>query len=272
MKIGFFQFRPVFGDVERNTRHVLERLENVEADLLVLPELALSGYLFASRQEARTIARLVASSGAIEALVDLCRRRRLHLVVGLPELARDRCFNSALLLGPGGELLRYRKLHLFNREPEWFHPGDLEPALQTVGDARVGVLICFDWAFPEITRVLTLRGMDLLCHPSNLVLDHCQRAMYARSVENGIYTVTANRYGVDRRPDGRVRFTGRSQVLGPRGEQLARARAQREELVLVDVDPTTARDKRLRSGNDLMAERRPEFYGPLVTTSASRPG
>ena len=105
-----------------------------------------------------------------------------------------------MLLGPRGLLQTYRKVHLFNQEKRWFDPGDLPFQVERVRGVRVGMMICFDWVFPEASRALALQGADLVAHPSNLVLDYCQRVMPARCIENGVFAVTANRFGEDRRP------------------------------------------------------------------------
>ncbi len=238
----------------------MQRLRSVRADLIVLPELAFTGYYFAGRSEARQLAEDPGASTIVESLVALCRARSLHLVTGFAERARDRVFNSALLLGPRGIRRVYRKLHLFENEKRWFDPGDTPPAVDTVRGVRVGMMICFDWVFPELARSLALAGADVLCHPSNLVLGHCQDAMVTRSLENGVYSVTANRFGADRRPHGTLRFTGRSQILDPRGQTLARAAAQREALHVVTIDSSKARDKKLTARNHLLRDRRPEYY------------
>jgi len=130
-----------------------------------------------------------------------------------------------------------------------------------VAGARIGMMICFDWAFPEIARSLALQGADLLCHPSNLVLPgHCQLAMRARCLENGIFAITANRCGEDRRPQGTLRFTGRSQIVGTRGEVLVRAPAATAAVRVAEIDPASSRDKNLTPRNHLLRDRRPEFY------------
>jgi predicted amidohydrolase len=115
--------------------------------------------------------------------------------------------------------------------------------------------------FPEITRTLALQGMDLLCHPSNLVLKNfCQQAMTTRCIENSVYAVTANRFGEDRRDHGTVRFTGRSQVVAPRGEVLYRAAGDRTDLHVEAIEIARARDKMLTDRNHVLKDRRPEFY------------
>jgi predicted amidohydrolase len=260
MRVGYFQFRPRFGQVEKNCDRVVNALGGADADLIVLPELAFTGYYFRNRAELRSMAEDPRRSTAVERLRDLCRERGFHLVAGFAEKDGDRLFNSALLIGPRGVVRTYRKLHLFNLEKRWFDPGDLPLEVHRVRGARVGMMICLDWVFPEVTRTLALEGMELLVHPSNLVLGHCQRVMVGRCIENAVFAVTANRYGKDARPHGSLRFTGKSQIVGPEGTVIARARSQREELSVCEIDPRRARNKRITPGNHLLRDRRPAFY------------
>lgn len=264
MRVGYFQFRPRFGRVAANARHLTEALSKVEADLLVLPELAFTGYHFRDREELLALAEDPQDSPSVHALTSLCRHRNLHVVTGFAERCRDKVFNSALLIGPRGLVDTYRKLHLFNREKEYFDPGDLPLRVVDVGGVRLGMMVCFDWVFPEAARTLAVQGAEVLCHPSNLVLGYCQQTMLTRCLENAVYAVTTNRYGADTRPHGSVRFTGRSQVVGPGGKLLVRAPSQRESLAVVEIDPALARDKRMTPLNHLMDDRRPEFYGALA--------
>jgi len=259
-RAGFYQFRPRFGEVRANCDRVLSRLREVDADLVVLPELCLTGYLFRDRRELLSLAETPSRSEAVSDLVGLCRERGFYVVAGFAERAGSRCYNSALLLGPRGLLRTYRKIHLFNEEKRWFDPGNRPFGVTRIRGVRVGMMICFDWVFPEATRALALQGADLVAHPSNLVLDHCQRVMPSRCVENGVFSITANRFGEDRRPHGKVRFTGRSQVAGPRGEVIHQAPSQREQLFLCEIDPARARDKKITPRNHLLKDRRPEFY------------
>lgn len=260
MRVAFYQYRPLFGQPEDNCRKVVEKLKTVRADLVVLPELAFTGYYFKDRAEVRALSEDPRRSAVVESLVGLCRRRGFHMVTGFAERARDKYFDSALLLGPRGIRRIYRKLHFFNEEKRWFDPGDTRLGVDRVHGARIGMMICFDWVFPEAARTLALEGADVICHPSNLVLGYCHDAMLTRSLENGVFSVTANRIGADRRPHGDVRFNGRSQIVGPRGELLFRAPAQREVLHVLEIDPARARDKAITPRNRLLRDRRPEFY------------
>ena len=263
-RIGYYQFDPQFGQVEHNLAQVLSALQTAEADLIVLPELALTGYSFADRQETISLSEDPRHSPSVDALVDLCRARDMYLVTGFDERAGDCCYNSALLLGPAGLLHTYRKLHLFGTEKECFDPGDIALQVHEVRGMRVGMMVCFDWAFPEVARVLALRATDVICHPSNLVLTYCQQTMLARGIENGVYAITANRYGAEARPHGTLTFTGQSQVVAPKGALLHRGPAEGDELYLAEIDVALARDKRLTEQNDILGDRRPEFYRELA--------
>jgi predicted amidohydrolase len=260
-RVGFYQFRPRFGKPRANCDRVLKRLARTKADLIVLPELCFTGYLFRNRRELVSMSEDPNSSEIVSDLVELCRKHEFHLVVGFAEKSDGKCFNSSLLLGPRGIRRTYRKVHLFNEEKRWFDPGDLTYEVDRVHGVRVGMMICFDWVFPEAARTLALLGADLVAHPSNLVLDYCQRVMPARAIENSIFTVTVNRFGEDKREHDRVRFTGRSLICDPRGEIVRQAPAQREELFLCNIDPRLAHDKMMTPRNHLLKDRRPEFYG-----------
>ena len=259
-RVGYLQFRPRYGDVPANRDRAIALLSNVEADLVVLPELAFTGYGFGSRREARRLAEDPSNSETVDALVALCKRRSTYVCTGFAERDGDRLFNSALTIGPRGPVQTYRKLHLFNDEKSWFDPGDLPLAVRRIRGARVGTMVCFDWAFPEVARTLTLEGAQVIAHPSNLVLDFCQKTMLTRCLENAVYAVTCNRYGEERRPHGTIAFTGRSQVVGPKGELVQRARPDRDALHVEKLDPSAANDKKITARNHLVRDRRPEFY------------
>jgi predicted amidohydrolase len=260
MRIGYYQFSPEFGAPGRNLEKVEDKLAGIDVDIIVLPELAFTGYLFEDRDELNAHAEDVSQSATVEGLCRLCRDNAFHVVTGFAEKCNGRFYNSALVIGPSGVLHRYRKLHLFNTEKEYFDPGDTP--LETIGirGAKVGVMICFDWAFPEVARSLALQGADVLCHPSNLVLTYCQQAMRTRCLENRVYSVTANRTGKETRPRGQLLFTGQSQIVGPSGDVIASSAADGEAVVIRDVDPFAARNKFITGKNDLFADRRPEFY------------
>ena len=262
MRVGYFQFDPVFGEVIHNLDVVANRLEGVDADLIVLPELFATGYQFVSKEEVLRLAEPVPHGPTTKRLVDLARRRGLTIVAGLPESAGTQCFNSAVMVGPKGFIGCYRKTHLFFEETLFFSPGDSGFQVWDIGIGKVGVMICFDWFYPEAARTLALKGADIIAHPSNLVLPHCPDSMVTRCLENRIFSVTANRIGSEARGGkDRMTFIGMSEVVNPRGHILRRAPREAEDLTIVDIDPKEARTKALNSYNDLLRDRRPQLYG-----------
>jgi predicted amidohydrolase len=122
------------------------------------------------------------------------------------------------------------------------------------------MMICFDWFFPEVARSLALDGAQIIAHPSNLVLPWCQRAMFARSVENHVFSITANRTGREARAGRELVFTGGSQVLGCNGEVLLAAAEKDKSLQVTAVDLAQANQKQMNPWNDILASRRPELY------------
>lgn len=265
-RVAYVQGRPAFGHTEANLEKGLALAATVAADLVVLPELWSTGYVFSSHAEVASLAEDARSGATARALAWAAKREKRHYVAGFAEVARGRYFNSAMLVGPGGVKAVYRKLHLFEREQEWFEAGDLPLEPQRVGPARVGMLICYDWRFPEAARVLALRGADVVAHPSNLVYPNAQQAMLTRALENRIYVVTANRTGTEKRPGGTVPFTGRSQVAGPDGRPIVRASKAAETAAAVDADLALVRDKRLTRMTAMFSNRRPEHYGAITGT------
>lgn len=267
VRVGFFQFRPVFGKVQYNLNKVVKALKNVSADIIVLPELPFTGYYFKDREELKLLAEEINASSTVQALIKICRECDFYLVTGFAEKSGNKYFNSALLIGPEGVIHTYRKLHLFNEEKNWFDPGDIPLQISEIRGVKVGMMICFDWIFPEVFRALSIMGADLICHPSNLVLSYCQQTMISRCLENSVFAVTANRFGADKRPQGEIIFTGKSQIVAPKGELICKAPSKREVLYLRDINIDLAKDKMISPLNDIIKDRRQEFYDILCRRS-----
>ena len=262
-KIGYFQFQPRFGQVRENIETVASALAGADADLIVLPELPFTGYCFRNRAELLSLAEDPAESPTVARLTALCQELDCHLVTGFAERCGERCFNSALLIGSEGVVNTYRKLHLFDAEKDLFDQGDRPPAVDAVSGMRIGMMICFDWIFPETARILAVMGADVIAHPANLVLGHCQQAMLVRCLENGVFAVTANRTGTESGPPGDLTFTGESQIAAPKGELVHRGSPEGEELFIAEIDVARARDKMVTARNDVINDRRPELYEGL---------
>lgn len=261
MRIGFFQFAPVFGEIQTNVEYAVRRLSGLQADLIVLPELFTSGYQFVSKQEVQDLAEEIPKGPTTGRLIELARDRKMIIVAGLPERKGKRCYNSSVLIGPRGFVAVYRKIHLFHEEKLWFSPGDIEFRVHQVGGVVIGMMICFDWFFPESVRSLALAGAEIICHPSNLVLPYCPDAMVIRCLENRVFGVTANRIGAEQRgAKPQLIYIGQSEVVSPKGLILYRAKPDEEDLTVVEVNPKEARNKRINAYNDLFRDRKTKFY------------
>ena len=168
MRIAFYQMAPVWGDKTTNLDKVAKALGRVKTDILLLPELFSTGYLVTLSEEGRRLAEEIPGGATVERMKEMVRTSGTALAGGILERSGDDVFNSAVLLLPPAEgseevfLGRYRKVHLFDEEKHWMKPGDLGFPLFGFRGVRVGLLICFDWVFPEVARTLALKGADLL--------------------------------------------------------------------------------------------------------------
>ena len=254
MRVAYLQTNPRMLRVGENVEAALRRLARVEADLIVLPELFNTGYNVRSISEIRRVAEPVPGP-TTAALSFMARAKGCAIVAGLAERDGARLYNSAVLVTPT-RVERYRKVHLFKDEKRFFSPGNLGFRVWSVRGVRIGVMVCFDWFFPESMRTLALKGAEVVAHPANLVLPYCPEAMKTRCLENGVFAVTADRVGTERG----LRYIGRSQVVDTRGRVLKRAGATDEASGVVAIEPGEAREKRLNRFNDLLGDRRPSAY------------
>lgn len=258
MKVAAVQFTPEFGQVAENRERAAELVRRAAADLVVLPEVAFTGYVFRGPDELETLAE-PADGETCEFMIALARETDSVLCYGFPERRGDRFFNSAALVGPSGPLAVYRKIHLFMDEFGLFTPGE-EPffVVEALG-VRLGMMICFDWYFPESARSLALLGAHILLHPANLVLPFCQNAMVTRCLENRVFAITANRGGLEKRAGQEMTFTGQSQITQPTGRYLRLPDAA-DDVVCQIIEPQLAENKKLTPRNDLLHDRRPDLY------------
>jgi predicted amidohydrolase len=262
MRIAVGQMEPLVTDVEENlsrVKAILKEAEGSQIDVLVLPELCNSGYVFDSLEEAESTAEKIPSGIFSKEFRSWSRKNRL-VVAGICEQTPEGLYNSAVVFAQGTHRVTYRKIHLFLNERDWFLAGNEEPPVVEFNGAKFGVMICFDWAFPEMARVLTLKGAQVILHPANLVLPYCQHAMVTRSIENSVYTATANRIGTERG----IEFSGNSQITNTIGTRLATLSRDEIGIAFVDIDPQEADNKMITKRNHVIHDRRPEVYTRLT--------
>lgn len=271
VRIAVVQHDPKLGQVAANRHAILGRLRQAAAGgakLVLFPECALTGYLFDSRDEALAVAEPIPGP-SLATIAAACGELGVWAIVGMLERDGDRLFNACALVGPGGVLSSYRKLHMPGMGVDRFaDPGDRPFAVVEAAGIKVGLLICYDGSFPEPARVLTLMGAELIVLPTNwpeTSVCAAEHQMATRAMENVVYTAAADRVGEERG----ARFLGRSSIHGTNGERLAFGSTDREEILYADIDPARARVKHMIrvpgvNSVDRIGDRRPGFYGALV--------
>ena len=249
-----------FGCVERNIEHALSLMKSKRADMYVLPELFATGYNILSTPEIRSMAETADAGPAAQAMQEWARRTGSYVVYGFAEKDGSRLYNSAALVGPRGTIGLYRKIHLFWREKLFFSAGKIPFKAYPLPFGRVGLMICFDWYFPESARRLALEGAQIIAHPSNLVLANCPDGMKTRCLENRVFAATADRVGQEKRGNRLMKFIGMSEIVSPKGKILTRLSTNRPQIGTVRLNLREANDKTASPLNDLFEDRRPVFY------------
>jgi predicted amidohydrolase len=234
-------------------------LIDIKADLIVLPELFATGYTFISKDEAVSLAEML-NGKTSKFLMRISKMTSAVIVGGYIEQDKNEIYNSAMIVSENRVVDSYRKIHLYYKEKLWFSPGDKPLKVYKINDVKIGIMICFDWIFPETARTLALLGADIIAHPSNLVLPYCQKAMTIRCLENRIYAITANRIGQESRGKDDFKFTGSSQITSTKGKILSSAPNDNIYKEFVDINVEDARNKELNEFNDLIKDRRSNLY------------
>jgi 5-aminopentanamidase len=258
MRVAVVQTSPIFGEVKKNVDKALSLMETVAADLYVLPELFNTGYNFIDETEVRRMAEPVDGS-TFQTIYKWTKKNACYVVYGFAEQA-DKIYNSAAVIGPEGLIGNYRKVHLFDRENLFFTPGNLGFPVFNLPFGKIGIMICFDWIYPESARSLALKGAQLIAHPANLVLPNCPDAMITRCLENRVFTATADRVGKETRGGFDLKFIGTSEIVAPDGKILCRLGVQKSAISVIDVDLALADKKQINEHNHLFKGRMPDQY------------
>ena len=269
IRIGCAQVSPKVGDLEGNRRLAKTAVRNLavgfESRIVVLPELMSSGYVFDSMEEARSCGEPT-DGPTISRWAEDAADYGSVIVGGFAELGEHGAlYNSAAVLGPDGLLAVYRKAHLWDREKLWFMPGSEPPPVVETPFGRIGVAVCYDLYFPELTRGLALAGADAIVVPANLPL--FPRPKRERPVEMALAQATAhvNKVWVavcDRAgPERGVEWTGASCVVDPDGWLAAGpVDDYGTGIISAECDFRRARDKAWGPRNDVVGDLRPELY------------
>lgn len=260
-RVASVQFAPALFELDANCRFIEQSISTIDADVVVFPELATCGYFFLNADESRSVA-MPEDDARLRTFRECSEELKKTVVIGYAESSGGNVYNSALILRPGSEPVSYRKTHLFYKERYCFTPGDSgffvvdEPRT----GARLGVMICYDWRFPEAARTLALRGADIILCPSNLVTTLYGKVMPARAIENKVNLVVTNRWGTETRDEESLLFRGESAMYKFNGELLAVSPSAADSVIVADMDYLNTRNKMFNSVNDIFADRRPDMY------------
>ena len=274
VRIACIQMEPRVGHKAANVAKSLELIATAArngARLVVLPELANSGYVFESREEAFALAEPVPGGPTTEAWLKAAREFGLTIVAGIAEREGTKLYNSAAIIGPEGYIGTFRKVHLWNEENLFFEPGNLGFPVFATPVGRIGAMICYDGWFPEGHRLLALQGADLICIPTNWVpipgQDPKREAManilcMAAAHSNSVFIAAADRVGTERGQP----FLGESLIVSYTGWPVAGPASRTdEEIIYAEVNLSDARRKRnWNEYNQVLRDRRKDVYDEML--------
>ena len=268
LKVAAIQTEPHVGDKEHNNRRALELIHQASdegVDLMVLPELGNSGYIFNSRAEVAELAEPVPDGPTVHMWMQAAKERGVYIIGGVCERDEDKFFNAAAFVGPDGFVGRYRKIHLWDEEKLFFEPGDLGLNVYHMPFGRVGIMICYDGWHPEVARILKLRGADLICNPTCWVLvpgivtpDNPVSAYVHMSSAhvNSVFMICADRCGTERD----CPFLGRSTIAGPAGFVVPPASSECEEITAAEINLIETRSHHWTQLANPFADRRTDLF------------
>lgn len=266
MRVGIAQIDIKLKDKSANLakcEQFMEKAKEKSIDLLVFPECTLTGYIYESFEQSFAEAENIPGdlSGKI---ISLCEKYQITALFGFLEKDKDLLYNSALLVGPEGIIVKYRKTHLLYLGTDRFTSPGNEILVHDVLSAKIAPLICYDLRFPEPTRVAALKGAQMVITPVNLSKGAEAYSSFinkTRACENRIFVISANRVGVE----NGFEYLGKSQIIDPYGEILAEASGDKEELIYADISPELADAKGTvvipgEYEYDIFEDRKPYLY------------
>lgn len=278
VRVAVAQFNPQvgLGNLESNALAVRQRMQQAAkegANLIVLPELATTGYCFDSREEAFAHAEPVPDGRTVRGWVAFAKEQQVYIVGCLPEVDGQQLFDTAVLVGPEGYVGKYRKTHLWNEEKLFFTPGNLGFPVFDTRIGRIALLVCWDIWFPETARIVSQLGADIICIPTGWVWTPpplydasgtCMAAYLTMTAAhaNNVFIATADRIGTERGAG----FMGNSLIAGTNGWPIGRIAGPNEDTILyADIDVVQARTAPIWNQlNDLQRDRRTDLYDQLL--------
>jgi|YNPMSStandDraft_2_1061718.scaffolds.fasta_scaffold00623_13 predicted amidohydrolase len=261
MRIYLAQIRPYFSNLRKNFDKSIKILNKIENGIIIFPELFLTGYNFNSKEEILSCA-LPKENEYFEKYKEFSLKKDIAICGGYAEIEGEKIYNSAFFIANGKLIENYRKTHLFNREKLFFEKGNTGFNVFNYKGVNIGIMICFDWYFPEAARTLALKKAQVILHPSNLVLPYCQKAIFTRALENKVFIATVNRVGIEKNKKNGIKlhFKGNSVLVSPDGKYLLKLSKFFEKIKSYNIDPDESLNKNITKLNNFLEDRRKELY------------
>ncbi len=279
VRVSAVQFAPEWLQPERNARRMADFIaqEAVEhkADLVVFPELVNIGYIHgeAASLDEEFAKKYISAAETVpgpttKILGEAAKRYGVHVVAGMAQahsVIQGLLYNSSVLIGPDGHVIGvHHKMHIPRVEKHYFVEGNTAEVFDTpLG--KIGMQVCYDDRFPELARVLTLKGAEIITavfaghsFGGKLVADQFQHRCFTRAQENAVFYVACNRSGVEKE----AVYLGHSAIGAPNGELIAQSATIEEEVVRAEMHATKLLDARVFIS--VFRDRRPEMYGEIV--------
>jgi len=262
--IALAQVSSRVGDKEHNIKTIKKKIQQAKrkgANLIIFPELVLTGYV--CRDLVYELAEPIPKGPSIRKITDITRRENVHVILGMIEQSEKAgavLHNSAVLVGPKGFIGKYQKMHLPTHsvfeEKRYFRPGYQTPVYET-SIGKLGMTICYDIYFPEIARVMKLKGAQLIACIS--ASPSMRRGFFevltaARAIENTVFLAFTNLVGIE----NGLQFWGGSRLIAPSGSIITQAKYDEEDLVLAKIDYSNM--KRVEAFVPTIRDLRPELF------------
>lgn len=257
MKIALAQLRSNLFETDTNLHRALNTISLASqkgADYVLFPELYISGYLL-NESKIHSLSETIHGK-SISVIKHYAQQNNIGVIIGFPEKEGESIFNTAIFINKSGKILgSYRKIHLYDHEKNIFVPGSYCPIFE-VPEGTIGLMITYDMEFPEIARILALKGCKLLLVlTANMVPYQSYQTTYlkARAMENHVFVAAINKVGLE----NNAVFFGESEVIHPTGKTLYKS-CNNEDLAFVEIDLSeTEASKGLLN---YLANRRPDIY------------
>jgi predicted amidohydrolase len=277
MVVAAVQMNALLGETSANLKAITgwtRKAARAKADLVLFPELAITGHWCSG--DAWKASQEVPGP-AVKEIEDLARKHNLYISVGIGERDAGIQYNTQILAGPSGFIGKQRKLHMSSDEYFYYRGGSEMPVLDA-GKCRVGTVICYDNLFPEIPRILALKGAEVVLSPhasrfakrwknkgQSRVVAH-QKSFYrkvyvSRAYDNGVYYVITNQAG---KAGKETNHAGGIMIFDPQGEVVAESETKiiEDEMVVANLEASKYEER--RSGRCFnLVTRRPRLFGEI---------